>query len=374
MTSQIIILTSSTQPDNSFAVLGVFWLTAPSNAVIPLPAFKSQVPNIAIVDLASLRAGTIVEQSFNSGLFPSGTTLVTVQTTLQTQYTAAQTALNNINPPLAGLIGSTYNGVSWAAPASSPPALPISNYSNTIITDTEYAIAFGYLPNMVANRVTGYVTTGAANGVVIRATAYTPQGTNAQRSLKSTSASDTAAGVGARTIIINYLNTSFQLKQDTVTLNGITAVNTNATDIAFIESMVVATVGTQGGGNVGAIQIFTATAGGGSLCGSIAAGDNTTFWAQHYVPTGVTCYLLDISGGSTAVSGRVTINRSGNPLTVTLPQVGVGGTYPHLLSGSEDHTFTIPIAIPGPDFVWLVETPNASTASTAFGTLSFLQF
>ena len=374
MSFQIIILGSQTQPDSSFYVNGVFWLTTPSNIIVPQPIIKSAVPNISISDLANLRNGTITERAFNSGLFPSGTSLATVQSTLQTQFTTAQNLLNTINAPLSGLIDSTYNGTSWAAATSSPPTLPFSNYNSTdIVVDTEFAIALGYLPNVVASRATGYVATGAASGVAIRATTYTPQGTNAQRSIKSTSTSDAAAGTGARTITINYLNTSFQLKQDTVTLNGTTAVNTNATDIAFIESMQVATVGTQGGGNIGTIELFTATAGGGSIWASIAISDNQTFYAHHYVPAGVTCYLLNISGGATVTAGRVTINRSGNPLTTTLPQVTVGGTYPHLAGGNEDHEFTIPIAVPGPDFIWLVETPNTTTSSTAFGTFEYCQ-
>ncbi len=61
MSSEIIILGTVTQADSSFYVTGVFWLTALTNAVIPLPLFKSQVPNIATADLASLRTGTIVE-------------------------------------------------------------------------------------------------------------------------------------------------------------------------------------------------------------------------------------------------------------------------------------------------------------------------
>src|SRR5579885_2351141 len=69
-------------------------------------------------------------------------------------------------------------------------------------------------------QATGYVTTASTSGTIIRATAYAPQGTNAQRSLVSTSANDTSAGTGARTITINYLNTSFQLKTDVVTMNG----------------------------------------------------------------------------------------------------------------------------------------------------------
>ncbi len=126
------------------------------------------------------------------------------------------------------------------------------NFGNPITTEINFAAAFGLLPNVVSNRAQGYTATSATSGKVIRATTYTPQGTNAQRSVNSTSASDTSAGTGARTVTINYLDTSFVAHSETVTLNGTTAVNTVGTNIAFIENIVVASVGS-GGGNVGTI-------------------------------------------------------------------------------------------------------------------------
>lgn len=220
--------------------------------------------------------------------------------------------------------------------------------------------------------VTGYIATSSTNGVAIRATTYTPQGANAQRSIKSTSASDTSAGTGARTVTISYLDTSFVLKSETITLNGTNAVNTVNSDIAYIENMVVETCGS-GGGNVGTINFFTTTAGGGSIWGSIAAGDNKTFWAHHYVPTGMTCYPLTIVGGSTVTAGGLTINCSGDPST-TNPQLNVAGTYVHAGANFVRHSFEVPIPIVGPDFIWLVERPVASTASTAYGTFEYIQF
>src|SRR5512135_49274 len=103
-------------------------------------------------------------------------------------------------------------------------------FDNTIATiDGAWALAVGTLGNSVAitGRSQGYVGTSATSGKVIRATTYTPQGTNAQRSVKSSSASDTAAGTGAQTITLNYLDaTNILLASETITLNGTTAVNT----------------------------------------------------------------------------------------------------------------------------------------------------
>lgn len=227
--------------------------------------------------------------------------------------------------------------------------------------------------NFTASRAQGYTATSATSGKVIRATTYTPQGAGAQRSINSTSASDAAAGTGARTVIINYLDVNFVLKSETVTLNGTAGVNTVNTDIAFIESIVVATVGS-GGGNVGTIQVWTATGATGSIWGSIAPSDNQTFWAHHYVPAGVTCYLIAFSAGATVVAGQCNINHSGNPLSSNTPQLQIGLTIMHVGAGTWDHQFQVPIAIPGPDLVWLVERPVAVTASTAVAGFEYIQF
>lgn len=189
----------------------------------------------------------------------------------------------------------------------------------------------------------------------------------------STSANDTSAGTGAQKVTINYLDTSFVLHSETVTLNGLTAVNTVGTNIAYIESMVVSQVGT-GGGNAGTIELFTTTAGGGSIWASIAISDNQTFWAHHYVPSGVTCYVLGITGGATVVAGQTNLEHSGNPSSTNIPQLQIGDTIIHVAAGTWDHDYDVPLVIPGPDLVWVVERPVASTASTAVGSFDYVQF
>lgn len=240
-----------------------------------------------------------------------------------------------------------------------------------ITTDTSsFATAIAALNT---GRAQGYVGTSATTGKAIRATAYTPQGTNAQRSVNSTSASDTAAGTGAQKVTINFLDTSFNLQSETVTLNGTAGVNTVSTNIAFIESIVVAQVGS-GGGNVGTIQVWTGTGATGSVWGSIAASDNQTFWAQHYVPAGLTCYILGFVGGATAVAGQTNINHFGNPLSTNTPELQIGVTIIHLAGSSFEHNFEVPLTVPGPDLILLVERPTATTASTAVAGFEYIQF
>jgi hypothetical protein len=144
------------------------------------------------------------------------------------------------------------------------------------------------------------------------------------------------------------------------------------TDIAYIESMVVATCGS-GLTNAGTVTLFNATAGGGGALGSIAANDGQTNWAHHYVPAGKSCLITNVSCGATVVAGRGVLNRTGDPSQSTLPILPVGGQYAHLAGANEDHPFQVPIVVTGPDRIFITEIPNAITASTAFGAFEYLQ-
>lgn len=255
--------------------------------------------------------------------------------------------------------------------------MPVDQFGNEISTSFPFAASTSiftqYAYNITAGRANGYVGTSATSGVVIRATTYAPQGANAQRSINSTSANDTSAGTGARTVTINYLDASFALHSETVTLNGVTGVNTVGANIAYIESIQVATVGATGG-NAGTIQVWTATGATGSVWGSIAVSDNQTFWAHHYVPSGMSCYIINLTGGSTVVAGQTNINHSGNPSVATNPQLQIGATIVHTGPGTWDHNYEVPLVVVGPDLVWITERPTAATVSTAVGSFDYLQF
>lgn len=248
----------------------------------------------------------------------------------------------------------------------------ISNLLPSI--DLGWALAAGAVgdESSVFGRAQGYTSTNATTAKAIRATTYTPQGADARRSINSTSANDTAAGTGARTVTINYLTAAFVLKSETIALNGTTAVNTVATDIAYIESIVVASVGS-GGGNAGTVQVWTGLAGAGSVWGSIAVGDNQTFWAHHYVPAGMTCFVAQMAGGATVVGGQTNMNRIGTP-SGTGPQLQQGLTLVHPVANSTLYRFAVPVPVVGPDLIWLVERPLAATASTAVGGFEYVQF
>lgn len=147
-------------------------------------------------------------------------------------------------------------------------------------------------PNGTPGMAHGKVTTGTIS--VVRNTSYTEQTTNAQRSVVSSSASDSAAGTGARTIRITYLDQNNRgFFTEDITLNGTTAVNTVNTNICYVEKIEVLSTGSFGA-NIGTISIKTTTGGGGTTFFSIAIGDNTTFQCHHYIPAGKIGYIQAI--------------------------------------------------------------------------------
>lgn len=257
--------------------------------------------------------------------------------------------------------------------------MPADIFNNDIVNVFPFAAsipnqfsAYGY--NVIAGRSVGYVAAATLNAPTnVIATVYTQQASATQRSLVSSSASDASAGTGARTVVINYLDSNMVSKQDTVTLNGLTAVNTNATDIQFIETMTVASCGSNLA-NVGTVSLFSGTAGTGSAFASIAIGDNATFYCHHYIPAGVNCYVMKHTGSATLSSGRTYMVQMGDPRT-TAPILQVGDIISHLAGGSEDHDYDVPLVIPGPNLIIARENPNASTAGNlAYASFDWLMF
>jgi len=162
----------------------------------------------------------------------------------------------------------------------------------------------------------------------VRQTPYVEPTAEAQRSLVSSSAADSAAGTGARQVEITYVNGAMTGQfTETVTLNGLTPVNTVATNIRFIQKMKVVSVGS-GGQNAGTISLYTGLAGAGTVIGTIGVGvgrNNQTYWAHHYVLDGETAVIVTFNAG---VAGGGSVDAEAfisakNPLVATSPQLQI---------------------------------------------------
>jgi hypothetical protein len=128
-------------------------------------------------------------------------------------------------------------------------------------------------------------------------TVYSYLSTAAVMQISSSSASDTAAGTGARTVIIYGLDANYNEINETVTLNGQTAVNTTNSFLRVFHLAVV----TAGSGEAAAGTIYagtgTVTAGVPAVIyGVYTAGNGSTacIWT---VPAGYTAYITNYSAG-----------------------------------------------------------------------------
>ena len=209
----------------------------------------------------------------------------------------------------------------------------------------------------------GYATSSGSNLTVMRATAYTQQTSDAQRSLVSSSASDDLAGTGARTIQITYYDQDMNGPYiEVVDMDGTNPVNTASTNICYIEKMEVETVGSQLS-NVGTITLKAATAGGGATIGTIAAGDGTTYWAHHYIPVDKTMNLFSFMGTiKGADTGALEIRKT-RPTESDKPEISVTPKLRIAPGTSNKYDFAVPIIIAGPAQVAMYGRSDASSGT-----------
>ena len=209
--------------------------------------------------------------------------------------------------------------------------------------------------------VYGQVTTVAVVTVPVRKTTYTEPASNAQRSISSANAADTAAGTGARQVLITYYDVNYTGPYtEIVTLNGTTAVSTVNTNICFIEKMQVVTVGS-GGANAGIITLYVNAAGGGGAIGTMAVGDNNTWWAHHYVPVGKVCYITGMTGNNNSNVNACVFSIRARASGANKPELQVSDTVRQGSTLSQTvRTFGTPLKVWGPSRITMFVTAEGS--------------
>lgn len=166
-----------------------------------------------------------------------------------------------------------------------------------------------------------------------------------QMTVSSSSTNDTAAGTGARTVVVEGLDANYNEVTETVTLNGQTAV----TMAASLLRVNYAYVNTAGSGNSAAGNIYIGT-------GIVTAGVpatvydiikldyNNTTTGSYTIPAGYTGYVSQglfstgQASGSTQVEGRL-LTRGVNNIRRT-------AALTTLNNGVADYVFEYPLAIP----------------------------
>jgi len=263
--------------------------------------------------------------------------------------------------------------------------IPAQMYGTVAATGLPTPLQLDENGNLIVTAVTGFnsqftfgdVATASGTLTALRRTAYAPQSTNGQRSFDSSSANDAAAGTGAQQVKITYLDqTGAGPYTEVVTLNGTSRVNTVASNICFIERMLVTRVGS-GLTTAGTITLYTLPTTGGTAIGTIAPGEDQTFWAHHYTPIGKTTKITGIqaSNDQTAGSSFTLVVLRSKPLNlVGAVESQVSDTI-KLYGGSSAivRSYGSPISIVGPARSLLYCTPSANSNQNTYGSFDFFE-
>lgn len=165
-------------------------------------------------------------------------------------------------------------------------------------------ISRGRVSGSVLFRANGEKTTaGAASGVLWpNGTFAFPPAAGVQMQVVSTSANDTAAGTGARTVFISYLDANLAQLTETITMNGLVPVNTVATNIRFIQFVIVLTFGALKAA-AGDISISN----GGQNYSFIPTGKNTCPSSVRMVPAGKRLMVDSVIAGASSGAGQAKV-------------------------------------------------------------------
>lgn len=167
-----------------------------------------------------------------------------------------------------------------------------------------------------------------------------------QMSLVSTSASDTLAGTGAQKVHLHYLDGSYNVQTEIVTMNGVTPVNTVATNILRINAVHVSQVGTNGAA-VGSVSLTSV--GGATTYALIEPNYNTARQAIYTVPAGKTGYISHWQASSGTAAGTHFTEfslQSTSHYGVLWPGVFLAIDSVGTLNGGSVMTFSTPVMIP----------------------------
>lgn len=217
----------------------------------------------------------------------------------------------------------------------------------------------------------GKAVLAATTPVPLRATAYTEQTADAQRSIVSASAADAAARTGARTVRVTYLTAAgLGPYSEIVTLNGTTPVNMIAANVCYVEKIEVLTVGS-GGTNAGVISLKAATGGGGATIWSIATGDGRTYGAHHYVSAGHVCRVTDVHVGiKGADTSSFTLKAIPLPVANNY-ESQVGDLIRVASSAGFLRAYATPIEVVGPARVSIWALPDSTSSRTYYGAFDY---
>lgn len=114
MAKQIIVLDVSRLNGSDINVHWLFWLYPAAGREVPLATGTSQWRNATVPELDAIKAGTVVEEGYNSQ-WPAGATKAKIQADLVAAYTARAAAFAALMNPNQYYGVSYDSGTGWSA-------------------------------------------------------------------------------------------------------------------------------------------------------------------------------------------------------------------------------------------------------------------
>jgi len=171
------------------------------------------------------------------------------------------------------------------------------------------------------------------------------------------SAADTGAGTGARTVSFTYVDGSYDRKTATVTLNGVTPVITTFSGLG-INDVRVLTAGT-GLTNSGTITITSTTEA--TVQAFIAIGESDLQQSIYHVPNG---YNLFIKRTKIAIfrTAAVTVSVRGYMVNAGVKHLIYSNKLDDTMTAVSDDVQDIPILIPQNSYIYFEADSSAANA------------
>lgn len=171
-------------------------------------------------------------------------------------------------------------------------------------------IVSGQVPSMAIVRKFGWNdAVGIAETVLNTASLFWQPTTAATLEAISTNANDSAAGTGARTIVVEGLNDRYEATSEIITMNGLAATSATGTRFIRVNRAIVATSGTYAGANLGTITVRMSGAGVNVASIDGATSQGRAQIGSYSVPKGYSAYVQDIhlSAGSVGATKPVDV-------------------------------------------------------------------